>query len=331
MSRITTNEFMDGIFNALQKPRGDGDKEKPGLTDSSAALYLKTLFNLNEKKPFKSLAFLKKTDAVDAMLAEYSDNTKKTMLGVIVGVLTLKKLKGYGKALEHYRGLLGIKAKELRELEGTNVKTEKQAKNWVSSEEIEKLKNTRWTELAGKLGSKAKIAPELYRSLLAYLIVSLYTDISPRRNQDYLKMVVVKKYKDDLPTDRNYLDLTGNRFVFNVYKTARKYGKHIVNITPELETVLKRYLKYHPGRSSFANGTTPLLVDAENKPLTAVNAITRVLNKWFGKNIGSSMLRHIWLSSKYNIDEMKQDAADMGHSVEQQKGYMKSDSKNPGE
>jgi hypothetical protein len=30
------------------------------------------------------------------------------------------------------------------------------------------------------------------------------------------------------------------------------------------------------------------------------------------------------LSSKYNIDEMKEDAEAMGHSLEEQKSYMKS-------
>jgi hypothetical protein len=43
----------------------------------------------------------------------------------------------------------------------------------------------------------------------------------------------------------------------------------------------------------------------------------------FGKQIGSSMLRHIYLSSKYDIDEMKKDADAMGHSLGVQKEYMK--------
>jgi hypothetical protein len=45
----------------------------------------------------------------------------------------------------------------------------------------------------------------------------------------------------------------------------------------------------------------------------------------FGKNVGSSMLRHIYLSDKYNIKEMKEDAEKMGHTVEQQRDYMKTD------
>jgi hypothetical protein len=35
------------------------------------------------------------------------------------------------------------------------------------------------------------------------------------------------------------------------------------------------------------------------------------------------MLRHIFLSTKYDIKEMEKDANAMGHSVEEQKKYMK--------
>jgi hypothetical protein len=35
------------------------------------------------------------------------------------------------------------------------------------------------------------------------------------------------------------------------------------------------------------------------------------------------MLRHIFLSSKYDINEMETDAKAMGHSVEEQKKYLR--------
>ena len=37
------------------------------------------------------------------------------------------------------------------------------------------------------------------------------------------------------------------------------------------------------------------------------------------------MLRHIYLSTKYNIDEMKRDSNAMGHSLNEQRQYMKDD------
>ena len=55
-----------------------------------------------------------------------------------------------------------------------------------------------------------------------------------------------------------------------------------------------------------------------NEPIEKSQEITRILNKIFGKNIGSSMLRNIYLSNKYGdmVDELKSDTKDMGTSVD---------------
>jgi len=324
MDKITTSDFMLNLARELTAERVSADgKKKPGLAESSALAYVKNLYNLNDKKPFKSLAFLKNTGAIDEKLKGYADNTKKTLLGIIVGTMMIKSVRSK-KVLDHYRRELDGNAKALREVENTNTKSEKQEKNWIDSNDVQKLKDERWKTLTESIGSKVKITPGAYSDLLSALIVSLYTDTTPRRNQDYMLMNIVKKWNDKMPTDVNYLDVTGKRFIFNVYKTARKYGQHIVPVSDPLHAVLSKYLKYHPLKASKWNEPQPFLVTADGRPLTAINAITRILNKYFGKNVGSSMLRHIYLSGKYNIDEMKQDAMDMGHSVEQQKAYMKS-------
>jgi hypothetical protein len=53
--------------------------------------------------------------------------------------------------------------------------------------------------------------------------------------------------------------------------------------------------------------------------------MTKIFNKIFNKKISSSALRHIFLSDKYGdvVKEMKEDADKMGHSVQQQKEYIK--------
>jgi hypothetical protein len=64
------------------------------------------------------------------------------------------------------------------------------------------------------------------------------------------------------------------------------------------------------------------LVNADGSALASVNSITRILNKVFGKHIGSSMLRHIYITHKYGDTkkEMEKDAAAMGHTVAEQQG-----------
>jgi hypothetical protein len=46
--------------------------------------------------------------------------------------------------------------------------------------------------------------------------------------------------------------------------------------------------------------------------------ITKILNKIFGRNVGSSMLRNIYLTSKYGtmMQELKDDTSHMGISVD---------------
>ena len=323
MDKIVATPFMNTLMKDLMAERKDKDgNAKPGVAESSAVSYIKSLYNLNGKEPFKSLGFLKDTLKIDGLIEPYAEATKKTLLGIIVGTLMIKK-SGYSKALNHYKTILKDKSNTMRTEEDKNEKTQKQKDNWMTMEDINKVKEERWKALTEKMGNKAKIAPATFDALLNYLIVSLYTDNTPRRNQDYMKMVVVKKWNKEMPTDRNYYDVAGQRFVFNVYKTSRKYGQHIVNIPDALLTVLKKYMKYHPVKALKEHYM--FLVKSDGEPLIAVNSITRVLNKFFGKNLGSSMLRHIFLSEKYNIDEMKKDAEDMGHSVSQQKAYMKTD------
>jgi hypothetical protein len=66
-------------------------------------------------------------------------------------------------------------------------------------------------------------------------------------------------------------------------------------------------------------------VYSDGEPLDKVNSITRILNRIFGKSIGSSMLRHSYISSKYAAvnEEMKEDAKNMSHSLGMQKEYIK--------
>jgi len=73
----------------------------------------------------------------------------------------------------------------------------------------------------------------------------------------------------------------------------------------------------------------PLLVKSDGSALVSANAITRILNKTFGKKIGSSALRHIILSEKYGgiVEEMKEVADKMAHSISTQKEYIKLDAK----
>jgi hypothetical protein len=300
--------------------------QKKGVAESTAAIYIKSLYTLNGKAPFTNIAFLKNYEAIEERLKDYAPNSQKTMICAVVSVLSLFKDKpSYKKVYQHYYDKMMGVAKEMKEGTDQNEKTEVQKTNWIHWDEVQKVKDS-LKEKVDAFKNNKHLTLEQFMNLLSYTILSLYTDVQPRRNQDYLSMSVIKK-KRDMPTETNYLVCDGKvplEFVFNKYKTAKTYGQQKIEIPESLRDVLALYLKHHPlnkGRvTEFA-----FLVHSDGTPLTAANAITRILNKIFSKKIGSSMLRHIYLSSKYNVDEMSKDAEAMGHSLEEQRKYLRKD------
>ena len=313
-----STEFMLQLHKRLtEKTYGDPPRT---LSSTTADAYLKTLFNLNDKKPFKNLSFLKKTDGIMAKLADYAETTKKTLLSSITSVLSLEKDNaGYKKAYKFYYDKMMEKTAEAQQKD-TTVKTETQKENWLTWEEVKDKQQELFMKMMEDANQKAPLSPTQFNTLLSYIVLSLYIDVAPRRNQDYLNMYVYKALKKekviDLPKDKNYLIVSNNlptQFIFNVYKTSKTYGQQIVNIPDNLQICLKYYLTRVGNKAK----------EYKFLPIDKVNAITRLLNKIFGKNVGSSMLRHIYLSDKYNITDMKEDAKNMGHSLAEQKAYMK--------
>jgi hypothetical protein len=134
----------------------------------------------------------------------------------------------------------------------------------------------------------------------------------------------------------NYLDLTNKMFYFNNYKTKGKYQTQEITATDDMISVINSYLKFHPKKNEFKKKSASifLLVNYAGEQFSNPNAITRILNKIFGKKVGVSMLRNIYLTDKYSdkMTEMKQDAHDLGTSTNViQNQYVKTDGDNPTE
>jgi hypothetical protein len=295
-------------------------REEKGVAESTANAYIRAMYILNGKEAFKNLTFLKNTAAIEDLVKKYADSTIKTILASIVSVLSLFKDKPtYKKIYHHYYERMMGKSEEAKQNESSD-KTQKQTDNWITWEEVQQ-KVSELRDKVNEFKSQKSITQQQYDTLLHYLIVSLYTETQPRRNQDYLDMFVAKKQPTE--TEHNYVVLTKTKptsFIFNKFKTSKKYGQQTLEVPESLASVISEFLKFHPLKK---NASFKFLVSHDGTPITAVNAITRVLNKIFGKKVGSSMLRHIFLSTKYDIKEMEKDANAMGHSVDEQKKYMK--------
>ena len=121
-------------------------------------------------------------------------------------------------------------------------------------------------------------------------------------------------------TEFNYLDVKNKQFIFNNYKTDHKYNSVVIDIEDDLMSVINNYLKHHPQKNKQKNKKYKVhfLVHIDGEAIEKSGEITKILNKIFGKNISSSMLRNIYLTSKYGsmMKELKEDTSDMSTSVE---------------
>jgi hypothetical protein len=289
-------------------------KEKREIADVTANQYIRTLYSLNSELPFKNLAWLKNTASVELRLENYAESTQKTMLSTIVSTLSLIKSPSYKKIFAYWYNKMMEKVEDDKQKDSSK-KTPKQEQNWLSWDVI--LAHEK--RLEEEVLRITKFTPADWPTILSYMILSLYTKFSPRRNQDYQFMKVVKSSKQVTP-NFNYFVMDTSQFVFNKYKTADSHGEQTFDVPPELIHSIQLYLKFHPAKSPKG---FQFLVLADGSPLPSVNSITRILNRIFGKNVGTTMLRHIYLSNKYDVTEMDEDAEKMGHTSGMQREYMK--------
>lgn len=279
-----------------------------GLADKSIKLYMTILKNLNDKREIRNLKFLDNPKKILDKIKDYKPTTQRNVFIAIVSVL-----KNLGSDLykSYYDKMINMN-KDIEEVNKNNNKTETQKNNWMTWADVE----NKFNELLNKLKGSKNISEEQYNNYLDAVILSLYVLIPPRRNVDYLTMRVSKDGKMD---DKfNWLDLKKKQFVFNNYKTKKSFGQQIIDIPDKLMDLLKKYLRYKKDPDF-------LLVKFNGDIMKSDNAITRRLNKIFGKNVSSSMLRHIYLSDKYGKvnEEMKKDSEMMAHSIDTQREYIK--------
>ena len=317
----SVTEYMTQLHKQLQETRG--------VADQTASQYIRSLYSLNNNRPFTNLAWLKNKASVEQRISEFAESTQKTLLSVIVACLSLVKDKTtYKKIYSHYYNLMMGKVKE-ESGKDTSIMSEKQSENWLEWDVV-KAHMDRLTEEVKALPEGSNLTPGQWETCLSFIILSLYTEFEPRRNQDYQFMYVVKSDKQAVSQNVNYLVLDQPHFLFRKYKTAKTHGEQKFPVPPALFKNIELYLKHHPvwnqvkGKKVVtAKIEFPLLVGTDGTELRAVNSITRILNKIFGKRVGSTMLRHIYLSNKYDVKEMNETAEKMGHTGAVQREYLK--------
>ena len=316
-------------------------KQRPNIKDTTINSYFQyikklyqTLHNTSELPT--NVNFLVDFDEIEKVMEKYKPNTKKNYYSAIV--VALKAFDQSDELISKYETVRDGVQNEYDSMTKANKKTEKQKENWISLEQYDALLDKYRVKIKQKkLFTDKDIDKKGFETLKEYMILLTYRNL-PLRN-DFAKMEILTKRKyDSLSADdkerHNYLvgsvfaPRGGDSFKFyiNDYKTKKTFGNKVIEVPLTLQKEITKYVKQirATGRSRY------YLTDTNQNPITP-NGITKLLTKIFkseyGKNVSSSMIRHIILSEKYGaiIQNMKSDSALMLHSVAQQKNYTKSD------
>jgi hypothetical protein len=222
-----------------------------------------------------------------------SRNTARTYLIAIVSAVK-QDPKLYAV---YYPHLEAINA----ELKNNTTKSDKQIENWMTWDEV-LAKQSELMQYIPKKSEKVLSKPA-YNHLLDLVILSLYSMQAPRRIVDYTLM----KWLPDGDKSFNYLDK--GHFIFHNYKTKKAYETQTIPVPSDFIPILKSYLKFKPEGDWF-------LCKQDGKPLSGPD-MTKRLNTIFGKKVSVSMLRNIYLSSKYSdvVQNLKEDTSAMGTST----------------
>ena len=293
---------MDNLEEILRNNR-------PTASPSTLRTYrsiLKTIArNIGPLPAFLTADFFRdnKEDILE-YVAKSNLNTRKTQL---CALFILTGNQEYHKAM-----MEGIK--EHNEETVKQEMSPKQEENWISWKEVQGIYQC-YEDL---------VLPEMYvltRGSVSYnvfqvliiLAVTTGVFIPPRRLMDWAEF---KLRNIDLEKD-NYIShrKDGSVFVFNTYKTAKKYGRQEIPIPAKLYKMLLRWEEINPHDYLLVNTLGGKLgVSGLN------NEIAKAFKIPTGRKIGVNMLRHIYISEVVHKEtprllEIQRVAEAMGHSV----------------
>ena len=203
-------------------------------------------------------------------------------------------------------------------------RTEKQDSKFVAWKEILKLRRllTRTVRL-GRYYSRKKLGKTEFQILQQNLVLHLYTLLPPVRNDwSAVRFLTEKEWESLGESDKkgsNNLVMArgGYRVYWADYKTVKKHGVIMQVIPKQLQTLLKKHIKFI--KLHFPDNEY-LLLTQSGTPLSR-NGLTkfmqRMFYKHFRKKISTSALRSIFLTHKFDkkqLEEQREVAKAMHHT-----------------
>ena len=302
---------------------------RPNIKDNSIKMYVSNLEKLKKLFDSDNYDFLKDEKKILDKLKDLSDNTIRNYLNaILIYLMAINSDKKYDDEIKIYTDLRDELNKKYEDNQASGTISEKQKANFVDISEIYKMIETMGKEIKDrKIKKKEDLTSKDKQLLMIYIIFNIYVRLPMRNDVAGMEAISKRQYNklsEEEKKEKNFLVVEKSKMIMilNKYKTSKKYEENKIDIPKDLEKLLRLYIRI--------NGMGTLFKSSTGTPLSR-NALSQLLIKTTkkymdGKSISTTMLRKIYLSSKYSDvkEEMEKDAKVMGHSVETgQKYYVK--------
>ncbi len=217
------------------------------------------------------------------------------------------------KVLKRLETDLKSKSAEVDAFYNSQEKSAKQEKNWVDYEKILDFHKRMKREIKAS-GFENTSRKQLQK----YLMLSMHGPLMPPPRLELSSLILGQVGK--LDDTHNYLFRKNRQWniLINSSKISSKKGPQLLDKLPkEVNSLLNRYVKVHNLKTG-----DPLFVNLKGKQLSKNAYAKRFRNMmWheFQRNLGVSLMRNIYLTSKYksipNLSDMQNTSNMMLHSL----------------
>jgi hypothetical protein len=297
-------------------------KNRPLLASTTVATYMASIRKIQSLVNVKAdtiESLINNREEIVKQLAEIqTPMVRKSKLSVIITILDDKHedhSDELDKALKFYRKEMTEDAAKVDRKELSQELSDKQKEHLISQDEVNNIYNQLKAE-ATPLMKKTTLTRKQFETLQNFVLLSMYVLIPPRRSMDYA-LFKIRNFSESSDSRDNYMiNYNKNKkkglasFVFNSYKNSGRLGRQTINDIPKsLERIIDMWKTY--------NKTDFLLINNQGNQITQ-SRISSLLNEIFGgRNISTSMIRHIWLTDKYkdvDLQDLTNTANAMGQT-----------------
>ena len=296
-------------------------KNRPHLAISSAKTYVSIIRNLSKQINIDLSTPDKVINHTDDIVEHFKDlepKLRKTRLSALIVFLDNPKeiTEDALKTMDVFRKQMMKDGAQYSQELRLQEKTPKQEDGWMDWNDI--IANYKNLEKeVSYFKTQTSLTKQQFKRVQMFVLLSCLLLIPPRRSTDY---VMFKIRNEDINKD-NFMETKGRKsyFVFNTYKTAKKYGKETIEIPTALKNIINRW--------KLINKNDYLLVNSNMDKKINATQLNSMLYDYFNKPLSTSLIRHIFLSEKYKnvpaLQEMQKTADEMGHSLTQALEYVK--------